>query len=1035
VAPTGQPNEFCVTYTITADNSMGEAPSYYDVIDNPMYGAGTNINNILVAYGNETDGLQGNLTMSPALTGGLIVDDEILQAGQIETFTVKVTFTIDMNVITPEEADCVETTGGTAGTGVLNEVVVTDGTPEMRDSVCEPIPLPAVDIVKTVSIEPTMIPGMPGFFSMQYTVDISSVGEVIAFYDLVDSFKFAGAIDPTLVVVTYDAGNTDGQQGSLALPAFDGEVNHLIVSDEPIEVGETERWIIDLEFEVIASLIVQSEIDCSLDGGENGTGLFNCANVEGGVPYEVDTACAEVPCFLAVTCPDPVLGTFTCDDVPPIATTIEEFTDIDGISLIGDLPCGTVVVSGEDEEWGPFCAEQDIERTYIIFDDLNDDGIQDSDEEADTCYQTYTILESPWNIMGVPADVTLTCGTELPAWPEVTASDDCGSIIPMDRTQVRGCASCGGDFFIRTWTATDECGNSRTRDQTIRFSDDVPPVLTVPADTILQCGDEVPEPSHIVTDECSSVSVNFSEERTELGPCSFRLVRTWIARDGCGNATTESQTIESHDDQAPTVTMVNPMLAGIENGGTIIMQGCDEPQVVMADAVFEDCCTAPLIVEPFDVLIASFVCDVFGYHRRWKCGYNVTDASGNTTEFFFYVEQHDNDAPIFENIPEDIEVECNGLVPLAPEMIATDACSNVEILMTQSLIGDSTSADGYAIARTWTAIDDCGNAATHTQMITFCGFDPDGIVAELGNTVWMDANLNGLQDSTEHGVNNVKVYLYEDTDGTLDNAELIDSSITVSIDGLTGQYGFSNLNPGDYMLRFQPDSGLIYTGQDVGDNDELDSDVRQSDGMIVGITLQPGESLIHLDAGLINPSSALPVELASFDLDVSDCGANLDWSTSSEINVEAYEVERSSDGISFVKVESISAVGNSSTLQTYSYVDEALDQSYYYRLRMVDLDGSYEYSRIHYAQIDCDQELEISVFPNPTQGIINLRFDFQYDLEYTLISELGQMLTKGKLPQGAGQGEVFDLVGVPSGAYMLRVTSGPEVKTFRIIKQ
>ena len=86
--------------------------------------------------------------------------------------------------------------------------------------------------------------------------------------------------------------------------------------------------------------------------------------------------------------------------------------------------------------------------------------------------------------------------TTIPAPVNVTATDNCDSdpTITLDETTLPG--SCAGSFIlIRTWTATDDCGNSTTAVQTINIGDNEAPVFTnIPADETINCGTTFPAP-------------------------------------------------------------------------------------------------------------------------------------------------------------------------------------------------------------------------------------------------------------------------------------------------------------------------------------------------------------------------------------------------------------------------------------------------------------------------------------------------------------------------------------------------------------
>ncbi len=105
---------------------------------------------------------------------------------------------------------------------------------------------------------------------------------------------------------------------------------------------------------------------------------------------------------------------------------------------------------------------------------------------------------------------------------------------------------------------------------------------------------------------------------------------------------------------------------------------------------------------------------------------------------------------------------------------------------------------------------------------------------------------------------------------------------------------------------------------------------------------------IHLwNAGCRPNSSVLPVELSSFDAEIENNGALLTWTTASELNNDYFEVQTSVDGATWTTITIAQGAGNSSDENTYSYFDEAVNNSIqYYRLKQVDYDGTSTISNI-----------------------------------------------------------------------------------------
>jgi PQQ-dependent dehydrogenase (s-GDH family) len=116
----------------------------------------------------------------------------------------------------------------------------------------------------------------------------------------------------------------------------------------------------------------------------------------------------------------------------------------------------------------------------------------------------------------------------------------------------------------------------------------------------------------------------------------------------------------------------------------------------------------------------------------------------------------------------------------------------------------------------------------------------------------------------------------------------------------------------------------------------------------------------------------LPVDLITFTGALqSDLSALLNWKTQTEINIAGFDVERSTDGNVYSKIEYQKAAGNTSNATSYSLTDnEAVNQQaliLYYRLKVIDKDGSYNYSSIITITLPVTKA-SITIAPNPVQN-------------------------------------------------------------------
>lgn len=114
----------------------------------------------------------------------------------------------------------------------------------------------------------------------------------------------------------------------------------------------------------------------------------------------------------------------------------------------------------------------------------------------------------------------------------------------------------------------------------------------------------------------------------------------------------------------------------------------------------------------------------------------------------------------------------------------------------------------------------------------------------------------------------------------------------------------------------------------------------------------------------------LPVELVSFDANYQDKQENviLTWETQNEQNFSHFEVEKSIDNVSFYDISTVNASTNNQQAKNYSTYDEEINaETIYYRLKMVDLDGEVNYSKIVSVNVNI-RNSEISIYPNPSSN-------------------------------------------------------------------
>ncbi len=164
----------------------------------------------------------------------------------------------------------------------------------------------------------------------------------------------------------------------------------------------------------------------------------------------------------------------------------------------------------------------------------------------------------------------------------------------------------------------------------------------------------------------------------------------------------------------------------------------------------------------------------------------------------------------------------------------------------------------------------------------------------------------------------------------------------------------------------------------------------------------------------------LPLILDNFSVKSDNCIAHLNWNTSTETNIEKFEIEKSETNYANWKtIGSVRAQGNSSTHSTYYFIDDQTfisNKAVMYRLKMIDIDGSFIYSPVANALLKCDEQ-NLSVFPNPvTNGKLNVSLNSAEKLEAYLTSVTGQLIKKIILENGINNIDVSEL---SNGVYIL----------------
>ena len=157
----------------------------------------------------------------------------------------------------------------------------------------------------------------------------------------------------------------------------------------------------------------------------------------------------------------------------------------------------------------------------------------------------------------------------------------------------------------------------------------------------------------------------------------------------------------------------------------------------------------------------------------------------------------------------------------------------------------------------------------------------------------------------------------------------------------------------------------------------------------------------------------------------------LNWTTANEVNTANFQIERSLDAEHFWPIGQLKAE-NKAGQHNYSYYDDSQQAGQlYYRLKMIDQDGNFTYSKTMTIRVTPSSSVEVLIAPNPARDKITISLPAEAQgANLSVISAYGTTLLMQKAEAGAKQ-VVLDLKELVSGSHYLIL----QLKNERIVKQ
>lgn len=216
------------------------------------------------------------------------------------------------------------------------------------------------------------------------------------------------------------------------------------------------------------------------------------------------------------------------------------------------------------------------------------------------------------------------------------------------------------------------------------------------------------------------------------------------------------------------------------------------------------------------------------------------------------------------------------------------------------------------------------------------------------------------------------------------------------------------------------------------------------DGWAKILFAQPGNNIYNGGAGdgwasTNLPMSPLPVRFIYFTAKKQGSTvAVLNWQTAEELNADFYQVERSTDAVSFFPIGSVKASG-SNALHNYSFTDNAPQKGYnYYRLKQVDKDAAFIYTPARLVNFNELVPGNIKYYPNPTNGILHIEVPAIFPAQVfmiTIANEAGIVVAQMRVSTATGNIIPINMNKYARGIYFVQLRSAVLSSTQRIILQ
>lgn len=234
----------------------------------------------------------------------------------------------------------------------------------------------------------------------------------------------------------------------------------------------------------------------------------------------------------------------------------------------------------------------------------------------------------------------------------------------------------------------------------------------------------------------------------------------------------------------------------------------------------------------------------------------------------------------------------------------------------------------------------------------------------------------------------------------------------------TGQAGATQMNTGEVAYGTELNALRIWQ-----------SGTGTAAAAFDGFRVASGDNSAAAWVALSPAGAPLPVQLTSFNASEEGLSTKLVWNTAEESGITEYVIEKSTDGRNYTAIGTVKAAN----LKSYSFTDAASAENSYYRLKMVEVNGTYKYSYI--VSVKAKLAASISLSPNPVKTSVMIQHPKAgTNTHIQILSAAGQLIRDIRLSANAVISNV-DMSGLTNGLYHVVYKNGSDIFSKTVLKQ